>query len=236
VINLLISLAAALGAFAATAAAFSWLPAIVPGVIVGLGVYVWLAQRALKQLNALNEKVQKEVQAQRVDRAVELLTSAFPLARRQFLVGPVLHANVGSLLYMKRDFEAARPHLEKGYVRNHLARAMLACDHYRRKDEGAMRSSFEEAVKYGKKDGLVWSVYAYCLEKLGRRDEAMKVLARAVQTNPSDDKLKNNLLALQNGKRLKMKAYGLQFYQFHLEALPPDLGGGGGRRVTWQRR
>lgn len=235
-INLVLSLAAGLAAFAGTAAVFSWLPAIFPGVIVALGVYVWLAQRALKEMNALNERAQKELSAQRIDRAVEIFRSGLPLARQQFLVGPVLHANIGSLLYMKQDFEAARPHLEQGYVRNYMARAMLACLHYKKKDEAAMRREFEAAVRYGKKEGLIWSTYAYCLEKLGGRDEAMKVLARAVAANPADERLKANLLALQNNKRMKMRGYGLQFYQFHLEPLPPELGGGGGRRVVWQRR
>lgn len=235
-INLLIALAAGLAAFAATAAAFSWFPAIFPGILVAVGVYLWLAQRALRDMNALNERAQKEMVAQRVDRAIEVFRSGFPLARRQFLAGPVLHANVGMLLYMKQDFDAALPHLEQGYVRNYMARAMLACHHFRQKDTARMRAAFEQAVKYGKKDGLVWSVYAYCLQKLGERDEAMKVLARGVEANPSDERLKSNLLALQNNKRLKMRAYGPQFYQFHLEPLPPEMGGGGGRRVIWQRR
>jgi Flp pilus assembly protein TadD len=187
-------------------------------------------------MNSLNERAQKEMSAQRVDRAIEVLRSGFPMARRQFLVGPVLHANVGSILYMKQDFEAARPHLEQGYARNYMAKAMLACYHFKQKDLPHMREAFELAVKHGKKDGLTWSVYAYCLEKLGERDEAMKVLSRAVEANPSDERLKSNLLALQNRKRMKMRAYGVQFYQFHLEPLPPEMGGGGGRRVIWQRR
>jgi tetratricopeptide (TPR) repeat protein len=236
VINLLIALAAGLAAFLATAAAFSWLPAIFPGLIVAIGVYIWLAQKALKEINVINEKAQKEMMAQRVDRAVEVFRSGFPLARKQFLVGPVLHANVGMLLYMKGDFEAARPHLQQGFARNYMARAMLACWYFKQKDPAKMRAEFEQAVKYGKKEGLVWSVYAYCLQKLGERDEAAKVLARAVEANPADERLKKSLLALQNNKPMKMRVYGPQFYQFHLEPLPPELGGGGGRRVTWQRR
>jgi hypothetical protein len=96
-----------------------------------------------------------------------------------------------------------------------------------------MTKAFETAVKYGKKDAMIWAVYAWCLENSGKRADAMKVLARGVQANPSDERIKSNLLALQNGKRMKMKAYAPQFYLFHLEAPPPEMGG---RRVVYQRR
>jgi hypothetical protein len=33
-----------------------------------------------------------------------------------------------------------------------------------------------------------------------------------------------------------MKAFSPEWYQFHLEKPPPDLGPGGGRRVVFQRR
>jgi hypothetical protein len=54
------------------------------------------------------------------------------------------------------------------------------------------------------------------------------VLARAVETNPTDEKLKSNMVALQNEKKLKMKAYSPEWYQFHLEKPPMDFGGAAG--------
>ena len=34
------------------------------------------------------------------------------------------------------------------------------------------------------------------------------------------DMLKQNLLSLQNGRKMKMKGYQDQWYQFHLEKMP----------------
>ncbi|WP_373045039.1 tetratricopeptide repeat protein [Vulgatibacter sp.] len=235
-INLGISLLVGLGVFGIFTAIFSPLAAILPGLIAFAATYVVLAQRAMKEIGRISEQAQKEMMAQKLDRALDTFRSGFPLAKRQFLVGPILHANVGTLLYVKRDFEAARPHLEQGFSRNYLAKAMLGAYLFKKgADVGEMKKAFETAVKHGKKDGLVWAVYAYCLEKLGRKDEAMQVLARGVEANPSDERLKSNLTALQNNKKLKMRAFAPQFYQFHLEAPPPEFSGGG-RRVVYQRR
>jgi hypothetical protein len=86
----------------------------------------------------------------------------------------------------------------------------------------------ERAARTNKKEGLVWCVYAWVLEKEGRHQEAVKVLGRATAANPTDDKLKAALQALQNDKKLKLgKLYEEQWYQFHLEAIPPQLMGGG---------
>src|SRR5690606_7677461 len=136
------------------------------------------------------------------------------------------HANIGTLLYLKRDFEGARPHLEAGFPRNYLAMAMLGAYRFRKGDVEGMRKAFETAVKHGKKDPITWAVYAFCEDKLGNRDRAMRILGRGVAANPSDERLKSNLQALQNNKRLKMRVFAPQFYQFHLEAPPPEFTGG----------
>lgn len=234
-INLVISLLVGLGVWAIFTAIFSWYAAILPGLIAFAATYLVLAQRAMKALTALSEKAQKEMGKQRIDRAIETLQSGFPLGKRQFLVGPLLHANLGTLLYVKGDLEGSLPHLDKGYARNYLAKAMLGCYWFKKGDAEKMKAAFDQATKYGKKDGLVWALYAYCLMRLNRKDDALKILGRGVELNPADEKLKNAQLAVQNNKRMKMRAWGPQFYQFHLEPLPPEFTGGG-RRQVWQRR
>jgi hypothetical protein len=95
-------------------------------------------------------------------------------------------------------------------------------------------------VKDNKKDGIVYAAWAWVEEKEGDHDRAIAVLARGLKANPSDEKLKAAAQALQNDKRLKLgKLYGEQWFQFHLEAMPPQVmapGGRGGRRVIYQRR
>jgi tetratricopeptide (TPR) repeat protein len=223
--NLLISIAATVIAF--LAAYFSlpikWYSALIPALIAGPLVYFLLARRSLKQLEAIVMDAQKEFIAKHMETGLAKLNDAFKLAPWQFLVAAQVHSQIGSILYMLQRFDEAKPHLEKSFVRIGQARAMLGALLYREKNYDGMTKVFEEATSYNKKDGLLWSVYAWCLDKSGKPDSARAVLTRGIAESPSDEKMKANLLALANKDRMKMKAYGQEWWAFHLESPPADF-------------
>src|SRR5437660_2398389 len=199
-INLLLSLAAALVTFCAFF--FSGLAhalgSIFPAVVAGIVAYILLARRTVKQLEALMAQVQKELAGRRIEKAIALLEASFPLARWQFLVASQLHGQIGSLLYIQKKFDEAEPHLKKSFVKIWPARAMLAAQHYRRKEFDKMAEVFEAAIKANKNEGLLYAVYAWCEDKRGERRKAIDILQRGLKENPSDEKLKNLLLRTQN--------------------------------------
>lgn len=246
-LNLLIALAIGIVVgVGITLAGFSWWAALIPALIAFVAAYVVLARRIITQVQALMGRVQAELQGQptsqrdlqgRLDRATKILESGLPLDRWQFLVAPELHAQIAMLRYMAKDHDGALPHFRKASARNYMAKAMEGALHYQRKDPAAMKAAFEAAVKSGKKESLVWAVYAWCLVQNKDRDEALRVLGRGVEANPSDEKLKASLAQLQNDKRLKMRPYEPAWWQFGLETPPmqPPMGGGG-RRVQFVRR
>jgi tetratricopeptide (TPR) repeat protein len=230
--NLLISLA--LGAAVALGirfgTEFGWVAAVLPGVITAMIAYVVLARRIMKKLEVLFESIQHDVQARRVDKAVQTLEAGFPLARWQFLVGSQLHSNIGILLYIKQDTDAALPHLRKSFGKMWIARAMLGAALYRRKDVAGARAVFEDAARSNKKEGVVWAAYAWVLEKEGLHEDALKVVGRGVEQNPKDQKLQSVQVTLQNGKKLKLgKVYEEQWFQLYLETPPTQLQGPGFR-------
>jgi len=241
--NLLIAFAA--GVVVTVAVWLAGLPlyaGIVPGVLVFLGVYILLARRIAKRLQALVATAQKELQTissprdkdAKVAKAVKTLEQGLQYDRWQIMVASQVHGQIGILHYMMKDYAAAEPHLLQASKRDAMAQAMLGALYYQRKQYGPMTEAFERAVKAGKKEGLVWAVYAWCLQQSKERDKAIGVLGRAVAANPSDEKLKSALTALQNDKRMKMKGWEPMWWQFNLEAPPQDFGGG--RRVQFQRR
>ena len=243
--NLLISLVAGLAVTLAVrfGTNVGWVGSILPGILA-LGVaYFLLARRTWKQLEALMGTVQKELMTQppRIDKAVATLQGGFALAPWQFLVASQLHAQIGTLEYVREQYAKAQPHLEKAFSRAGSARAMLALVYWRKKDLASMRRIFESATKDNKKQGILFATWAWVEEKEGRHDEAIAILARGLKANPSDEKLKAAAQTLQNDKRLKLgKLYGEEWFQFRLEAIPPQMigpaGGRGGRRVIYQRR
>lgn len=223
--NLLIALGAAVVAlllFGATGLV-PWWGAVLPATIAFGVVYFLLARRTLRQLEALFLVAQKDMAAQRIEPGLAVMQEGFALSKWQFFVAPQVHAQIGMLLYMLKRFDEARPHLEKAFVRVGQAQAMLGALQFQRKEYEQMVKTFESGVRYSKKDGFLWSVYAWCLDKSGDRAKALSVLSRALAESPSDERLKANQLALQNNERMRMRAYGNEWWGFHLEQPPRDV-------------
>ncbi|MFH1810943.1 MAG: hypothetical protein ABIJ09_19535 [Pseudomonadota bacterium] len=195
--------------------------AILPALVVVGVVYFLLARRAMNKLEAVFLSSQKDLMAGRIEKAIRIIESARPVGRWQFLVGAQIDAQIGMIHFVREDFKTAQPYLERALSRLWIPKAMLGSLLYKKKDVEAMRTNFEKAVSVGKKQGLAWSIYAWCEWKLGNVERAIAILNRGEKVlKDDDDKLKANLLALQNGKKMKMKGYGDQWYQFHLETMP----------------
>lgn len=248
--NLLLSLGA--GVLVALAIAFGtsfgWVAAVFPGFIVATALYVFVAFRIRKKFDDLQGRLMEELKAGRIEPAVQVLKGGLAFAPWQFGVEAQVYGGMGIYRYFGGDLDAAIPDLERGCPTGALSkllnrdwtiRAVLACARYRKRDVPAALALLEQAVAVAPKDGLPWSIYAWILEKEGRHDEAIRVLGRAVAASPGDEKLKDSLQSLQNGKKLRLwKLYDLQWYQFRLEAPPPqmDPAAGRSRRQLFRRR
>jgi tetratricopeptide (TPR) repeat protein len=224
-------------------AGFSMLAGIVPGTLAFIGSYIFLARRIALKVQALSKAAEKELSAQptnererqqRIEKAIKLLEGGLAYDRWQFLIGSQIHGQIGMIRYVAKDYPQAEFHLAKADARNFMAKALQAALYYQRKEYDRMERAFESAVKPGKKEPVVWAAYAWCVSQLKDREKAMKIMARAVEANPSDEKLKAGLTALQNDRKLRMKAFEPLWWQFGLEQPPAQMAGG--RRVQFQRR
>jgi hypothetical protein len=52
---------------------------------------------------------------------------------------------------------------------------------------------------------------------MGDRDKAIQTLNKGLEICKGDERLSSNRSLLQNGKAMKMKVYGEQWYQFMIE-------------------
>lgn len=133
--------------------------------MVFIGVFVLLGRRIYKKMQAMGTAVQAELQGMtpnprdqkaRLEKAIKLLEEGLAWAPWQFLVESEIHGQIAVLRYVFKDYEGAEPHFAKASSRNYLARGLEAALMYQRKNYPAMAQRFEEAVKHGKKDGMIW--------------------------------------------------------------------------------
>lgn len=236
--NLLISIGAGILTLVAFgfmfgSGSFNPLYGIVPGLFAAIGLYVFLARRTMLKVQAIMENAQAKLQSaakatpnnpkaalKSINSTVTILEEAYAYDKWQFLVKSQVDGQIGQLYFMAEKFNKALPYLQNSIKRNWIARAMLGVIHYKRKEHEQMIAVFDEAVEANKKESLLWNLYAYCLSQIKKREEAIRVLNRAIEHVGSDEKTKNNLKALQNNKKMKMRGWNLMWYQFHLDKPP----------------
>ena len=191
------------------------------GVLVFVGLFYLISRIIMKKVMAIMESATKDLQAQppRIEKGIKTLQGAMKYGPWQIYVTGQLNAQIGMIYYMKRDFTAAFPYLEKAFFKNWVAMGMLGISYMKRQKKEKMKETFEKAVQASPKEGLLWNLYAYCLAEGGDTEKAQEVLNRGLKKLPGDEKLTANLEAVANGRKMKMRAYGDLWFQFHLESV-----------------
>jgi len=214
VISVVVSLAVSLLLYFTTYSLF-W--AIVVAVALILLMNFLIGKKFMGKLTEVFGRIEKDLRQGRNEAAIEKLKEAYPLARWQFYVKAQLDSQIGIILYTNKKFEDSRPYLENAFNKNWMAMSMKAALKYRDGDIPAVYQILEKAIKGAKKEGFLYSFYAYVLiEKDKNRDKAIEILDKGVQKNPLDERLSANLDTVKNGKKLKMEKYGQIWMQLHL--------------------
>lgn len=218
----LISILCGAAVFAAVSYFFGAIGAVLPAILVLIICFFLISRNIAKKLETSMSSLQSDLMKAQTDRAISKLKDMKKrYGKWQFFLSSTLDGQIGSIYFMKGQLAKAKPYLEKSFVRLWNAKAMLAVIYYRERKFDKMNAVFEHTTKYVKKAGLLWSLWAYCLWRNGDNEKAIKVLSTGQgYLDKSDPHLTQNLLSLQNQKRMKMKAYGEQWYQFQLELSP----------------
>ena len=197
--------------------------AILPAIIAVIATYFVLARRTFKQVEKLLVGGSQFVQQMppRFDLAIAGMEKAYAFSSAQFGVKSQIDNQIGVLYFLQKEFSKALPYLEKSLGMGHwMGGAMLGVIYYKKKNHDKMRETFKVVTKKGKKQSLPWALYAYLLCQIGERDQAQAVLVEGLGKNSDDPRLKDALLSVQNGKKIRMRTYKEQWYQFHLERPP----------------
>lgn len=210
---------------------FGWGSGVLLGLVGLIAPYIIIARRVGRVVQASMKEIEKLIGNQQPERAIERIEQLRKIGPWQPYLSSSLDAQIGMLRYAHlRDFEGARPHLEKAAPFAWHAKVMLAALSFRKKQYEDMEKIFERSAKRSKKEGLVWGSYAWCEWKRGAKDRALAVLARGRKLLPKDERLARMQEAIQNGKKPKMKTFGPEWLTLMLEDVPqmPTRPGGGG--------
>ncbi|MDJ0841245.1 MAG: hypothetical protein QNK37_32335 [Acidobacteriota bacterium] len=192
------------------------------GLVAGIILFIFLARKVQVELEAIMGRMQRDLQEQKFDRAVETLKSGLALKNRQFFIAGQIHSQIGSIYYVQgqKKYDIALEHLKQGFIKHYVGQGMMACIYYKRKDYDTMKEVMESGIKANKKEAVMYGLYAWLLYQLKDKEKAITVLQDGLKKLPKDERLQTNLTQLQNNKKMKMKVFGEMWTQFMLERPP----------------
>lgn len=207
----------------------TWAMGIVLGLVVFVVSFIVISRRVAKRVEPQFQQIQKQIQAGNTQLAVKRLEEMLPLARWQVLLKGQLYAQLGSLCFTIGQEAKAFEYLNKASRRSADGQLFLASLHSRNKETEKAHQVLEGAIRYNKKQLILYHVYAWLLARDGDRDAAIEQLLRAQKVEKGNEDTKDNLLRLQNGKKMNMKRFGMAWYGLQFEKLPAALRQGQGQ-------
>ena len=201
----------------------TWAFGIVLGLTVALVTFILSSRRTAKRIEPVFEQIQRQIQQGNTKLALRSLEELLPLGKWQVLLTGQLHAQIGSLCFTMGDEARALEHLQKASPRVADGQLFLASLHYRRRQVDEAKKVLENAIRYNKKQMILYNVYAWILNKEGDRDGAIEQLLRCLKVESGNEATKDNLQRVQNGKKMNMKKFGMGWYSLQLEKLPASM-------------
>ncbi len=201
------------------------------GILGFVAVWFIIGRRLKSQLAPVMAQVQQHAQAGNVPLALNALETLLPLGRWVPMLTGQIYAQMGMLAYQQsmgpnsgRAAEKAFDYLQKGSRRSPEGQVLLAVLYHRTKKDLEMALSVLEAAgPFNRRSVYLFTVHAWILNKEGRKDEAVAVLNRLLLKEKDNELAKDNLLRIQNGKKLNMKDFGMQWYMLMYEKPPQSM-------------
>jgi tetratricopeptide (TPR) repeat protein len=187
------------------------------GLVAGAGMFIYLGRRTQAQLEKVFNRAAEFLKKQQFDQAIEAMKEGYRFSKWQFLVKGSIDGQIGVVQYLRKKNDEAEPLLRSASYQHYIAKAMLGILQWKRGEKAKAKITFQMALKSGKKESLLYAVYAYVLNELKERDKAVEVLNKGLKVCQDDERLLVNRNNLQNNKPMKMKVYGDQWYQFMIE-------------------
>jgi len=201
----------------------TWAMGILLGLLSAVLAFVlgsrWLARR----LEPRFQHAQRQIQSGATQLALKSLEELLPMSRWQIMLAGQLYAQMGLLAYAMDKEDLALQYLEKSGYRVPDARVALAALYYRRNHFDKAKEVLEVAIKMNKRQVFLYNVFAWLLAREGQKEAAVEQMQRCLAVEKDNETTKDNLLRLQNNRRMNMKRFGMQWYVLKLEKPPAAM-------------
>ncbi len=177
----------------------------------------------MKQLEPKFTQAQKQAQARQFKLAISTLETILPFASWQIMLKAQVHSQIGVFHFADRNEDKALEHLSQGSMRTPDAQLILASIHFKKDNLEKMRTALDMTIKLNKKQILLYNAYAFMLNRKGLNEEAIQILQNGLKVDAENDTTKDNLLRLQNNKKMNMKPFGMNWYTLQLEKPPLSM-------------
>ena len=201
----------------------TWAMGSILGIVVAIVSFILISRRLAKRFEPQFLNAQKQLQSGANQLALKTLEDLLPLARWQIMLKGQIYAQMGILAYGMEQDDRALEYLSQCSLRSSEGRMALAAILFRRKQFDKAFETMDSVLQANKKQMLPYSVYAWMLSKHGEQEKAIEKVQRALKKEPSNEANKDNLLRLQNGRKLNMKQFGMSWYALKLEKPPSSM-------------
>ena len=163
-INLLLGLGAALAVILLSSLLRISLWISLPlGLIAGAGLFIWQGRKVQQELEQIFTRAGELLKKQQFEKAIEVMQEGYKFSSRQFLVKGSIDGQIGVVQYLRKKNDEAEPLLASASMQHYIAKAMLGILQWKRGEKKKARETFDLALKTGKKESLLYTVYAYVL-------------------------------------------------------------------------
>jgi tetratricopeptide (TPR) repeat protein len=201
----------------------TWAMGIILGALAAVATLAIVSRILARRLEPRFLDAQKQIQAGANPLALKTLQDLLPMARWQIMLKGQIYAQMGLLAYAMEKEADALGYLRQAGHRVPDARLALAALLYRRKDYDEAYEVMQMTIKANKKQIVLYNVYAWLLNKQGQREKAVEQLQACLKVEKSNETTKDNLLRLQNNRKMNMKKFGMQWYGLKLEKPPASM-------------
>ena len=199
---------------------WGWIGGILLGFLAFAIIWVIILRRISKQLGPTMARVQKLAEGRSFALAITSLETMLPLCKWMPMLRGQIVAQMGVLSHYAGDKSKAAEHLKLAPRRSGDAKMLLAAIKYSTKNYDEAIAILDAAAPYNRKSALLANVAAWMLQKRDRTGDAIARLVRYTAKDSDNAPTKDNLLRLQNGKKLTMKPFGMAWYALGLEHPP----------------